>query len=251
MFEKRAIEKLASPNCRADGGELDAAADHVQLAAERGGADAAAARDEAAGAPPARSRGRARRSRAESTGTSRQPSGTLALLVRDAHEQLLADQPLAGIAREEAHRDGVLAGRRQLGAGLLARPAAQEARRAAAAGCRRRRPSRDRRRSRRGAPSCGAPRVPSRRSSDRPRRRRARRSRGHRQRGRRAGRTAGSGARRPQRREYHRADPIGPAVRRFYEPFGSKGARMAAAASTPPNALRPAHSTMAVRKPLE
>ena len=50
----------------------------------------------------------------------------LPLLVRDADEQLLADQLLGRIAREEAHRDGVLAGRRKLGVDLLARPAPQE-----------------------------------------------------------------------------------------------------------------------------
>ena len=50
----------------------------------------------------------------------------LPFLVRGAHEELLADQLLRGVAGKEAHRDRVLARRRKLGVDLLARPAAQE-----------------------------------------------------------------------------------------------------------------------------
>ena len=52
--------------------------------------------------------------------------GPVALLGADAHEQLLAAQPQPGLAGQEAHPDGVLARRRQLDVELLARPAAQE-----------------------------------------------------------------------------------------------------------------------------
>ena len=48
------------------------------------------------------------------------------LLGADAHEQLLAAQPQPGLARQERHADGVLAGRRQLQLQLLAHDAAEE-----------------------------------------------------------------------------------------------------------------------------
>ncbi len=62
----------------------------------------------------------------ESRGTSRQPSGLLPLLDGDPHAQLLAAQAQRRIVREEAHRDGVVAGRRQLELELGTREAAQQ-----------------------------------------------------------------------------------------------------------------------------
>ncbi len=107
-------------------GELDAPADHGQLAAERALVAGRALRDEqlahhglalarepADGARVARHVAPAER--------------LLPLLDRDAHAQLLAAQPQGRIVREEAHGDGVVAGRRQLELELRAREAAEQA----------------------------------------------------------------------------------------------------------------------------
>ncbi len=106
-------------------GELDPAADHVQLAAERVAREAAAARHEQL-AHDGLARARDTTDVGAVDGHVAPADRHLPLLVRDPHEQLLADQLLGRIARQEAHRDRVVAGRRQLGVDLLARPAPQE-----------------------------------------------------------------------------------------------------------------------------
>jgi hypothetical protein len=106
-------------------GELDAAPDHVELAAEGVGADAAApGHEELADHGLALAR---EASHVCAVDRHVAPADRdLSLLVRDPHEQLLADQLLRRVAREEAHRHGVLARRGELCVDLLARPAAQE-----------------------------------------------------------------------------------------------------------------------------
>ena len=107
-------------------GELDAAADHEQLAAERTvilrapAADQQLADDGLAVACDAPDRRRV-------AGDVAPAERLLALLDRDAHAQLFAAHAQVGILWQKAHRDAVVAERRQLEIKLGARPSAQEA----------------------------------------------------------------------------------------------------------------------------
>ena len=177
--------------------ELDAAADHVELAAERVGRDAASARRRRAVGSPARSRapalrcGRCRPGRRASRSGSAPPRAWCA---RGAPRRSAA-------ARDRGEGSTSRPRTRPAGAARCRPPRAPSGagiRRAAAAAAPRRPPSPGRRPWHPDAPSCAGPRGPARRVSDRPRRRRERRSRDRTRRGRRAGRTAGSGAHRPQ-----------------------------------------------------
>ncbi len=108
------------------GGELDAAADDGQLAPER----ALVARRALGDQQLAHDGLALPREAADGAGVARHVAPAerlLALLDGDAHAQLLAAQPQRGIGRQEAHRDRVVAGRRQLELELGAAEAAQQA----------------------------------------------------------------------------------------------------------------------------
>ena len=122
--ERRDVERRLGHAPRG-GGELDASADDGELAAERALVPRRALRDEQlahhglalAREPPDRA------------GVARHVAPAerqLPLLDRDAHAQLLAAQAQGRIVRQEAHGDGVVAGRRQLELELGAREAAQQ-----------------------------------------------------------------------------------------------------------------------------
>ena len=107
------------------GGELDAAADDGQLAPER----ALVARRALGDQELAHDGLALAREAADGAGVARHVAPAerlLALLDGDAHAQLLAAQPQRGIGRQEAHRDRVVAGRRQLELELGAAEAAQQ-----------------------------------------------------------------------------------------------------------------------------
>ena len=108
------------------GGELDAAADDGQLAPER----ALVARRALGDQQLAHDGLALPREAADRAGVARHVAPAerlLALLDGDAHAQLLAAQAQGGIGRQEAHRDRVVARRRQLELELGAAEAAQQA----------------------------------------------------------------------------------------------------------------------------
>ncbi len=122
--ERRDVERRLGHAPRG-GGELDAAADDRELAAER----ALVARRTLSDEQLAHHGLALAREPADRAGIARHVAPAerlLPLLDGDPHAQLLAAQAQRRIVREEAHRDGVVARRRQLQLELGTREAAQQ-----------------------------------------------------------------------------------------------------------------------------